>query len=77
MGLFFSTVALYMSKDQQVETCLDEYHNVLINTEKWVSSVGENTHEVINQKMFTGNIYNYSREESILQKDELQVCKKL
>lgn len=63
-------VALYMSKDQQVGHCLDEYHNVLENTANWFKNVLEDTDHLINQKIFTGNVYNYTKEEALLQKDE-------
>ena len=65
-----NSVALYMSKDQQVGKCLDEYHNVLKNTEQWVSNVDEKTLDLVNQNMFTGNVYNYTKEEGLIQQDE-------
>ena len=64
-----------MQRDERIEQCLDEYHNVLTKTAAWVQSVQENTDELISQKIFTGNVYNYTREAAILHKDEVLVEK--
>ncbi len=70
---FKKHVKVFMSKDQIVTQCCNEYKVVLQETISWMDGVMDTTNVLIRQKMFTGNPYNFTSEEEILLKDEILV----